>query len=49
MIQIQSKLRHNCDIVVHKDKMAEAAPHYEQMEYFVGAEIFVPPVEDWEL
>ena len=35
-------------ICIHKDKVADTTSHDEQMEDFMGAEIFVMGVEDGE-
>ena len=37
-----------CDVVVHEDKVADAAYHTKDMEDFVGAEKFIFCIEDRE-
>lgn len=38
-----------CHEPVHHDIVAEASSHYEEMENFVGAEVFVFGIEDGQL
>ena len=38
-----------CDIHIHEDKVAHTAAHNEQVEDFVGTEVFVSGVEQGKL
>ena len=40
---------HQCHIVEHQDEMAETPAHNEEVENFMGAESFVPAVENGQL
>ena len=39
----------SCYIQIHKDKVADASAHDEQMENFMGAKEFMLPIENGEL
>ena len=38
-----------CYIQIHENEMTDASSHNKQMEYFVGAEGFMPGIENGKL
>lgn len=42
-------LRHDGNIIIHQDKVTEAATHDKEMKDFVGSEVFVFIIKNREL
>jgi len=46
---LRVRLRHDRDIKIHQDEMAQAATHDEKVKNLMGSEIFMSPVKDRKL